>query len=94
MSERVKGKLVASSYEGGWDCIRDKHGTIICKLEDNNPNNAYHLVKCWNSFEAGGSHDALLEALKKISQGHPDGNPIVLIDIAEQAIAETQNETH
>ena len=29
-----------SAYEGGWDCVRDEQGAIICKLALNNPANA------------------------------------------------------
>ncbi len=36
--------------------------------------------------------DDLLAALQKISQGHPDGNPIFLIKIAKEAIAKAEGE--
>lgn len=34
------GPWAASSYDGGWDCVREPGGQIIAKLGLNNPDNA------------------------------------------------------
>lgn len=42
MSEYTKGPWIHSSYEGGWDCVRqtDHNGPILAKLALNTPSNA------------------------------------------------------
>ncbi len=49
--EHSNGKLVVSTYEGGWDCLRDEQGDIIFKLALNNPANAERLMACWNACD-------------------------------------------
>ena len=54
----TKGKWEVSTYEGGWDCVRDENDAIICKLVANEPANASRICQCVNC------HDDLLDACK------------------------------
>ncbi len=57
----TKGKWVVSAYEGGWDCVRDEQGNIICKLVLNNPDNASLIAA---APETKQQRDDLLKACK------------------------------
>jgi len=69
-------KWVVSAYEGGWDCVRNEQGQIICKLVLNEPANAQRIVTCCNNF------DDLLEACEhslrifELYKNHPQMNTI------------------
>ena len=53
--------------------IKDEKGNVICQtFKPHAKAKAQHIVKCWNAFEKGGSHDALLDRLRNHGQngGH------------------------
>ncbi len=78
-----------SSYEGGWDCVRDeKHSGIICKLSENNPANMLliaaapdllkelkrlHRAYCFAVGCEGRQHEVAIDALEAIAKA--EGNP-------------------
>ncbi len=77
--ERTKGKLKVLPYTRRdrdnvcWIGKDNKTSTPICRCFGTNTKlgrkrteaTTKHFVRCWNAFEAGGSHSKLLEALKK-----------------------------
>jgi len=63
-----------SSYDGGWDCVRNESGSIICQLVVNEPDNGPLIAEAGTVYNETGftprqladQKDALLEACKKM----------------------------
>ena len=44
-------KWKVSAYDG-WDCVRDEHDSVVCKLVLNEPDNAYLICTAVNACKA------------------------------------------
>ena len=58
----TKGPWTPSTYEGGWDCVRDSNGNEICRLVENNPDNALVLAAAPELYEALERSTKLIDA--------------------------------
>ena len=64
-SKHSPGPWERSTYEGGWDCVRDSDGHVVAKLVDNIPDNANVLAAALDMLEA-------LKHVRDYCLVHPD----------------------